>query len=227
MTVEMFPVHPMMGRAFPSHDPANRAFPTRGFLHAAEAPIVDRTWRRGRAYSQGQKPWCVAYTAKGMLNTKPFSGFEPYSRRARYSFADFYAGAQRNDDWPGEDYDGTSAGGVLKYLQSVGIISEYRWCFGMTDVLQTLSHHGPVSIGAWWKDGMWEPDSQHLVKYEGAKVGGHQFEAIGVHPADEEVEFMNSWDSSWGDRGRFRMKYDQFEALLMDGADAHTFVTVN
>jgi hypothetical protein len=223
------PIHtkPGMGRAFISHDPRNRLYPIRALV-GDTAPIRERVWRRGRAYDQGETSQCVAYDAKGKLNTAPFSGFEPYHRRSRYSTDEFYTGAQQRDQWPGESYDGTSAQGVLKYLAERQIISEYRWCFGLDDVLRTVSNWGPVGVGAWWRSGMWEPDwESHLVSYEGSYVGGHQFEVFGNHPDVEEVECMNSWGEMWGDRGRFRMKYDQFEALLNDDADAHTFLTVN
>lgn len=226
MTVTPIPTQPGMGRAFISHDERNRLYPVRALL--GDAPIVERVHRRGAAYDQGSTSQCVAYTAKGMLNTAPFSAFEDYDVRSRYSTLDFYTGAQRNDEWPGEAYDGTSGQGVLKYLQQRGLISEYRWCFGLDDVLRTVSHFGPVGVGAWWMSGMWDPDPEtHLVSYSGSRVGGHQFEVMGVHPDEEEVECMNSWGTGWGDRGRFRMKFDQFEALLNDYADAHTFVTVN
>lgn len=226
MTKVLIPTRPGMGRAIIDHDPRNLDYPTRGVLHTEDAPIVEKVWRRGGAYDQGQTPQCVAYTAKGMLNTAPFSAAEPYYRRSKYDPSTFYAGAQRMDEWPGEDYDGTSGRGVLRYLMSIGIITEYRWCFGLTDLLQTLSHHGPVSVGAWWKSGMWQPDSNGLVRYQGSRDGGHQFEAIGVHPKVEEVEFMNTWSERWGLRGRFRMKFDQVDLMLADDADAHTFVTV-
>jgi hypothetical protein len=225
--LEKIPTRPNMGRAFISHDPRNRDFPIRALLGEA-LPLREKVWRRGGAYDQGQDPHCVAYEGKGKLNTAPFSAFEDYDVRSRYSTDAFYAGAQANDQWPGTDYDGTSAQGMLAHLTQQQIVSEYRWCFGIDDVLATLSHHGPVGVGAWWRGGMWDPDSEnHLVSYSGSYDGGHQFEAIGIHPDVEEVEFMNSWGTSWGDRGRFRMKFDQFALLLDDNADVHTLVTVN
>lgn len=227
MSIKVIPTQPNMGRRLIDHDPANRQFPTRGFLHAEDAPLVEKVHRRGYAYDQGNYPHCVAFTAKGMLNTAPFSTFEPYDVRSRYSTTEFYNGAQERDEWPGVDYDGTSGSGVLKYLTERGIIAEYRWAFGIDDFLRTLSHHGPLGVGAWWMSGMWDPDEKHLVSYEGSRDGGHQFEAIGIHPAVEEVEFMNSWGTTWGDRGRFRMKFDEVEKMLNDQGDAHTFVKVN
>jgi hypothetical protein len=226
-TITPIDTGPWLGRAFISHDPRNWNYPARS-LFAAEAPIIERVWRRGGAYNQGPTPHCVAHTAKGMLNTAPFSAFEPYHRRSKYPTVEWYSEFQKRDQWPGEAYDGTSAQGALAYLVEIGKISEYRWCYGIDDVLRTLSHVGPVGVGAWWRSGMWDPDPKsHLISYAGTYDGGHQFEAIGVHPAVEEVECMNSWGDEWGDRGRFRMKFDQFAALLADDADVHTFVTVN
>lgn len=218
---------PGMGRSIIDHDPRNLDYPARGVLFSASSPLRKRTHRRGRAYDQGPTPQCVAYTAKGMLNTAPFSAAEPYRLRSHYSTQEFYDGAQANDEWPGTDYDGTSARGVLRYLVSRGIITEYRWCFGIDDFLHTLSDFGPVSVGAYWLDGMWDPDENGLVAYEGRQAGGHQFQAIGIDPREEEVEFMNSWGTGWGDRGRFRMKFSEVEKMLADDADAHTLVAVS
>lgn len=226
MSIEKIPTQPGMGRSIIDHDPRNRNYPARGVLFAAEAPIVEKVWRRGGAYDQGRTSTCVAQTAKGMLNTAPFSAFEPYRVRSRYSIEEFYEGAQDYDEWPGSAYDGTSGRGVLRYLTVAKIVRSYRWCFGLDDLLRTLSYHGPVGVGAWWRSGMWHPDSKNLVRYEGSYDGGHQFEAFGVHPDVEEIEFMNSWGTTWGDRGRFRMKYADVEKMLKDNGDAHTFTVV-
>lgn len=227
MTATQIPTQPGMGRSIIDHDDRNRNYPARGFLFGAQEPIVKKTHRRGSAYDQGRTSTCVAQTGKGMLNTAPFSSFETYYRRSRYSIDQFYEGAQGLDEWPGTDYDGTSGKGMCEWLLSAGIISEYRWCFGLDDLLRTLSHHGPVGVGTWWRSGMWEPDDNGLVRYEGSYAGGHQIEAIGVDPSKEEVEFMNSWGKQWGMNGRFRMKWDQLDLALRDDADAHTYVTVN
>ena len=227
MTVEPIPSPPNMGRAFISHDPRNRGYPVRALLPTDQS-LITKVHRRGGAYNQGSTSQCVAYTAKGMLNTAPFSAAEPYNRRSGYSTDVFYIEAQRRDQWPGEAYDGTSAQGVLAYLTETQIIGEYRWCFGLDDLLRTLAFHGPVSIGAWWRGGMSSPStSGALVSYSGSYLGGHQFEAFGVHPGREEVEFMNSWGTDWGDRGRFRMKFSEVEKMLAEDADAHTLITVN
>lgn len=222
------PTVPGMGRGLIDHDPQNRNFPTRGVLHAADAPLVEKFYRGHWAYDQGDTPHCVAFSGKGMFNRAPFSKAHPWWHRYRIDTTFWYNGAQNNDEWPGIDYDGTSARGLLRFLTSIGEVQEYRWCFGVDDVLQTLSHHGPVSIGSWWTTDMSRPNpsDNYNVTYTGRKIGGHQWYLLGIDPENEEVEGMNTWGRSWGKKGRFRMKFSTLDSILKDDGDAYTLVTV-
>lgn len=226
MSQTQIPTVPGMGRSIIDHDPRNKNFPARGNVFATDAKPRQRVWRRGAAYDQGQTSQCVAYTAKGMLNTLPFSSHAPYDRRAKYSEQEFYDGAQRRDEWPYENYDGTSGLGVMNYLTEIGLVQEYRWCFTLEDYLLTLSHHGPISFGSWWTGGMFYPDSKGFIHMTGSKVGGHQYELIGNHPRIEAVEIMNSWSTRWGNRGRAFMSYDTLDKLRADSGDGHTLVAL-
>lgn len=226
MSVTQIPTRPGMGRSLIDHDPRNRNFPARGVMFDPAAPIRSRTWRRGYPYDQGATSQCVAYTAKGLFNTAPLSAGLSYYTRSKIVPEIWYEGAQDFDEWEGSEYDGTSARGILRYLTSVGKIHEYRWCFGLDDVLKTVSNYGPVSVGSWWRADMWGTNEQGLVPYSGEYAGGHQWELIGVDESREEIIAMNSWGRSWGTNGRFKMKFAEFEKLLEDDADAHTVVTL-
>lgn len=213
-----------LGRTIIDHNPQNRNFPTRGVLHATDAPLRDRIWRRGRAYDQGQTSKCVAYTGKGLLNTAPLSKNADYRVRSRYSVNAFYDGARENDEWPGSDYDGTSARGLMRYLVGIGLVREYRWCFGLHDVLQVLSHYGPVALGVWWYDSMFSTDSLGRLSISGDLAGGHEVELLGLDLESQEVVGMNSWGEDWGDRGRFRLSFPDLDRLLNEDGDAVTVV---
>lgn len=192
-----------------------RAVPQKGTL----LPIT-KTWRRGEPYDQGSLPQCVAYAGKGVLNTAPNSGLAPYAVRTKYSTQQFYDGAQRRDEWPGENYDGTSALGLGKYLTEVGIIKSYTWCFGLNDVLLALSYQGPVAIGVNWYTGMFTPNTSGVLNITGAVEGGHEVELIGIHTGLRCVIGMNSWGMGWGDRGRFYLRYEDLDRLLSEQGDA-------
>lgn len=215
---------PGMGRSIIQHDDKSKAFrAVRGLV--AIQPIRDRVWRRGGPYDQGQTSTCVAQTGKGMLNTSPASSLVPYSTRSKYSIFDFYDGARENDEWePNDSYDGTSGLGLCKYLTQRGIISEYRWCFGLQDVLLTLSHIGPVGLGIWWYTGMFYPDADGFITPTGQQEGGHEVELHGISASGKYVIGTNSWGRDWGQNGRFKLRFGELERLLNEQGDAFVIV---
>lgn len=214
-----------MGRSIIEHDERSKAFRAVNLLWSEDLKPRDRTWRRGLPYDQGNTSTCVAQTGKGMLNTAPFSSWAPYDLRSDYDINEFYDGAQELDEWPGQAYDGTSALGLCKYLQRQALIKEYRWCFGLTDVLLTLSHLGPVGIGIWWYGGMFRPNEEGVIYPTGSREGGHEVELIGVDVSERVVIGMNSWGRNWGFNGRFKLKWDDLERLLNEQGDAMIFVS--
>lgn len=218
------PTQPGMGRSIIHHDERSKNFRAVSLLSAPERKPRDRTWRRGLPYDQGYTSTCVAQTGKGILNTQPLSRNVDYDVRSEYSIDEFYAGAQQNDEWPGEAYDGTSGLGLCKWLKQQGLIKEYRWCFGVDDVVATVSNLGPVGLGVWWYTGMFDPDPAGYIRPTGAQEGGHEVELIGVDVSERCVIGMNSWGYEWGDRGRFKLTFDDLEFLLNEQGDAFTIV---
>jgi hypothetical protein len=221
---EFIPSPPTMGRSIIDHDPQNRNYPARA-LFAAGLPRRNRTWRRGNAYDQGPTSSCVGQTFKGVLNTATLSAHWPYYWRSTFDAISFYKAGQQFDEWPGDDYDGTSARGVCRALENNSYISEYRWCFGLDDVLDTLSHHGPVAIGVNWHSGMWSTDGSGFIHPTGAVVGGHEVELHGIHVRDTYVVGTNSWGRGWGEQGRFLLAWQDLDTLLQDDGDAVTILT--
>lgn len=214
------PTGPRLGRGLINHDERSKNYRATDLIDSTS--LVTKKWRRGNAYDQGQTPECVAYTGKGLLNTQPDSSQVPYRVRSKYSCDDFYHGAQANDETPGTNYDGTSALGLCRYLTSINIISEYRWCFGLQDVLLTLSNLGPVGIGVRWLDGMWNTDAEGYLHVTGNEVGGHEVELLGINVEQEYVLGENSWGTSWGLNGRFKLSFANLDTLLKDQGDAFT-----
>lgn len=218
---------PNMGRSIIDHDPKNRSYPVRALVGAA-VERRNKTWRRPAAYDQGQTSSCVGQTFYATLNTSPFTAQIPLATRRKHNALEVYQGAQRNDEWPGEEptYEGSSALGACKYLRDQGLIKEYRWCFGVDDVIDTLVQHGPVGIGVWWWSGMMRTNSSGFIKPTGSQVGGHEVELHGVNVDKGYVIGTNSWGTDWGVKGRFYITWDDLHALLEDSGDAATVVSV-
>lgn len=227
MIVKEFPEHPLLGRKFAVHDPASRLFAAVGRVATDDAPLRTRTHRRyHRAYDQGETSECVAYSAKGMINTSPLSALLPSSQRLHIETTPVYKLAQTLDVWPGESYDGTSVLAGCKALKQLGLIREYRWCFGLDDVLKTLSSYGPVTIGIAWYNSMFRTDSAGnlTVDYNSGLAGGHAVEIIGINTSRKTVVITNSWGERWGDRGRCYMSWDDLGTLLEDYGEALTYL---
>lgn len=224
--LEHIPTRPGMGRSIVWHDERSKNYRAVDLIRGAVAATKprDRTWRRGQAYDQGNTSMCVAYTGKGLLNTKPISSQVDYDTRSEYDVEAFYAGAQEMDEWPGIDYDGTSALGLCKYLVSRALIQEYRWCFSLNDILLTLSHVGPVGLGIWWYTDMFYPNAEGLITPTGVREGGHEVELIGVDISEKVVIGMNSWGEDWGYNGRFKLRWEDLEKLLNEQGDAITIL---
>lgn len=217
-----------LGRNVIWHDPANRAYPATGVLFRAAAPLRPKTWWRRGVWDQGYSSECSPHSAAGVRGTSPFRKNLPrpdllaYDDRSERT--ELYAESQKVDPWPGESYDGTSTDAPFKVMRSRGHIREWRWCFGADDVLRALSHHGPVSIGTNWYEGMETPKPNGFVSPSGDILGGHAYELLGIDVDDEFVTAVNSWGPTYGRNGRFRISFKDLRALLEGDGEAVTVV---
>lgn len=210
------------GRSVVEHDDRSRQYMARGILFQEDAPLRSKTWRRPAPYDQGQLPQCVAYATKGVCWSQPIAQSIKLETRKKIDTGQLYHLAQTLDQWPGEDYDGTSTLAGLKAAHQDGLIPGYRWCFGLDDVTKTLSQYGPVMIGVNWMTGMMETDEEGLLSVTGQVEGGHCVELHGVDVGRKEVIGTNSWGLSWGLKGRFRLRFEDLGTLLQDQGEAAT-----
>lgn len=137
----------------------------------------------------------------------------------------FYSDATKLDPFPGSyppDDTGSSGLAVAKALQRRGLITSYSHAFGLEHLLDALQL-APVLIGIGWHQSMFEPDAQGFVHPDGDVVGGHEV-CVRGDDAKGSVLVRNSWGSSWGLRGDFRIAYSDLAALLNDDGDATVLV---
>lgn len=221
------PHDPRLGRTLVSLDPRSRDYPARA-LFGANLPLRNKVWSRTGAWDQGLTSQCVLYTVKGMIWTAPNRVQHPLPKRRAIDPGVWYPLAQKIDPWPGEapTYEGTSVLAGIKTGQREGFYSGYRWCFGIDDVLQTLTYHGPIAIGVSWYMSMFETDRSGWLKVDtqSGLAGGHAVELHGLDVRQKAVIATNSWGPGWGVRGRFRIKWDDLEKLLHDNGEAVTVV---
>lgn len=195
-------------------DDRDRAFPMKAALELAVPPRPARkTWRIWWKGDQGDTPMCVGYSWHGFLRSLPLLQRDP-------SALWIYKRAQQIDEWPGEEYEGSSVRAGVKALQEKGLIKNYVWAYNVDTIVEWLARNGPVVLGTTWYEDMFTPDRNGVVVPGGRIAGGHAYEAIGYDDPTEMIICQNSWGDPWGLNGRFKISYDDLNELLKDQGEA-------
>lgn len=176
--------------------------------------ITRRTWTAGGVLDQGSTPQCVGFSSYGFLTASPIRN------RPAFGPTDLYRGAQQNDEWPGEDYDGSSVRGAMKWLQTQGLVSQYNWAFACEAVIDQILTTSPVVVGTDWLDAMFTPDKKGFIKAEGQVAGGHAYLLIGADRERGAVRILNSWGRSYGQNGRVWLSFDDLDKLIKAQGEA-------
>jgi hypothetical protein len=211
----------------PSRDDRSMQYPLRAILGGTITPVA-KSWPLGPVTDQGREGACVGHgwTSDAMASParvrignawkKPTFLDDPSSWAYKV-----YRDAQKIDEWPGEDYGGTSVLAGAKIMQQRGLIGEYRWAQSITDVRDALITRGPVIIGIDWYDSMYETDAKGLVTVGGTVVGGHCLLVYGFNPAlriggkvQAVYRWRNSWSTSYGVNGNGIIRAGDLEDLL-------------
>jgi hypothetical protein len=232
--------NPLLGRV-PEFDERSRAFGVRELL--PPVGLVSKTWQCRLLLDQGIRlsvpKWdpsaCTGFSSTYDLAAYPQalkqSNGAPFNNEFAFSL---YQLAKTLDEWAGESYEGSSVLGAAKALQKLGFIGEYRWAFGIDDMLAALSHIGPVVTGTDWQTSQFGVRPSGLVLVEGGPSeteGGHAYMARGVLTSATAIKrymkgerirvgiplvrYRQSW-GAWGlnNTGDFFMWADDVEKLL-------------
>lgn len=111
-----------------------------------------------------------------------------------------YYQAQREDEWPGEDYDGSSVNGAMHAARTLGRIKGWRWASTPEEIRHGLSYHGAAEAGSLYYDNMLETDLGGYIHAEGGVVGGHAYCISGFRQSPDRPGAYDYWmDNSWGE----------------------------
>lgn len=196
-----------------STDPRNGNYPLRAAIPPEATQIAARTWYAPPALDQGSKPHCVGYSGRHVLNASPII------TRGGPDADTLYFEARKRDEWSGENYDGTSALGLMRYLSEIGIVTEYRWSESAADALDFVLGVGPLLLGCLWTRDMSRPDRHGVIRPTGAEEGGHELVIIGGNRRQGRFRLLNSWGGTWCQGGRCWLLGEDLERLLERRAD--------
>lgn len=197
------------------------------------AALRTRTWAQHLRLNQGREGACPGFSRAHDLGASPVQ-----VRPVDNAFAQkLYEEARRRDEWPGEDYEGSSVLGAIKASVAFGYVGEYRWAFSIDDALGALANVGPVVFGSDWLDGMFDPDANGELHVEGNVAGGHAYcarsvllprsgvvriertfndvhKVVKIKTTEPLVGITNSWGEDWGVLGECFVKASGMEKLL-------------
>jgi hypothetical protein len=226
------PTHNILGEKSPmpfgkgrivSFDPRDKKF-----LMGKAAPIeVTRSahfWETGNILDQGKTYECTAYAAEQLL----MSG--PVKNKMYLTPNKLYRLNRLNDEFPGENYDGSSVRASMKVLQATGLIGDYVWADGFDPVRRWVLMRSPVIFGTNWYMDMYTPNRiTGFIRPTGRPDGGH---AYMIRGADDNIKcpdgtkgafrVCNSWGVQWGQQGKAWLSYKDADALIKNQGEAVT-----
>lgn len=213
----------------PRHDPKSQNFPIRSAIGTVEER--PRAWKLGAVLDQGSEGACVGFGWTGELLSSPKPDFDASAAQGNQYALGIYREAQTIDEWPGEDYSGTSVLAGAKVVHGRGHVDAYRWCFSIEDVRDAVIAEGPVVVGIPWHENMYYTSDSGLVNVEGNVVGGHCILITGYHPGirlrgeDYRERFRvfrwrNSWGPDYGVGGNGFVRYEDLRDLLKEWGEA-------
>lgn len=200
----------------PQFDERSRAFGIRDLLPTA--PLVSKSWTCTTYLDQGDLGSCVGHGFAHYLASSPHRELNITEQRA----LSIYSQATHLDNiagsYPPQDTGSTVLAGA-KAVAAAGGITSYRWAFGITDVLDALSHHGPVVLGINWYEGMMHPTNGYITPTNEI-VGGHCILATGIAVTRGYVRLHQSWGKGWGLNGDCRIRFNDLATLLAQQGEA-------
>lgn len=206
----------------PAFDERSRNYPVMATITATKPRSY--TWACKTHLNQGVEGACVAAGFAHELIARPsvVDGITfPWARD------NIYYEAQKIDEWSGGSYpgaypkyEGTSVLAGAKVVQKLGYVKEYRWAFGVDDLIMAVGYKGPAVIGVNWYQMMRNTDAAGFIRPIGDYLGGHCVLVKAVNVKEEYFTIHNSWGEDWGTGGDCKITFDDMHILLQEGGEA-------
>lgn len=211
----------------PRFDNRSRLYGISDVLNIKDTDGISVLWGEGTVLDQGSEGACVGFGWAGEILAQPVAPVvQPTEDQGNRNALEYYKRAKKLDQWPGENYDGTSVIAGAKVMKEMGFIQEYRWCFSIEELRAAVISEGPVVIGIPWYESMYYTDHNGKVVIAGKEVGGHCLVVTGyisnmlVDGVQQEVfRWRNSWGSDYGINGSAFITYKDLSKLVSHNAE--------
>lgn len=199
----------------PSFDERSRNFPIRSLIPAL-APRRSYTWKVYTVLDQGAEGSCTGHAVAHEAAARP----SVVKGITHATAVQIYYRARQLDEWPGENYEGSSVLAAMKAGTEKGWYTQYRWAFGEEDLALAIGYKGPAVLGINWYTGMSDPDSKGIIKPTGRVEGGHAILCNGYNVKTGLYRLHNSWSADWGINGECFIAATDLADLLSEQGEA-------
>lgn len=182
----------------------------------------EKLWPVGPVLDQGREGACTGFCGANFINA------EPIMKRPFLANQDALAYYQRNkqiDEWPGENYNGSSVSAMCKQLIELGRIRTAGVTASFEEMAKWKLYRGTLMLSVPWYEGLYTPDARGYIRPTGRKVGGHAILDSGITRWRAAVLF-NSWGADYGFGGRAYLAEPDYRWLIGRGMRAYTAVQV-
>ncbi len=168
--------------------------------------------------NQGREGACAGFSLSTELAASPVNV------DVNNAFAmELYQAARRIDAAAGRHWESGASilAGVLALKNDYKLITEFRWAFGIEQVIDAIIAKGPVVLGVNWYFDMYRPNANNVIEVSGELKGRHAITAIGyLHKDGGYLALMNTWGSTYGANGVGYLKVADSARLLADDGEA-------
>lgn len=207
---------------------------------AVKAPpaIVDRPgrtrlWTRKAWLDQGREGACTGFGLAHCISSTPRS-----TEMTNEMGHEFYIRARIDDEYPGENYEGSSVLGAMRAGQHYGYVREFWWATTLREMVVGLTNYGSFEAGLNWHTNQFYPDADGFITPDGNVEGGHALEVRGQHlfwlPKGTRLDrrgpdwwsfvdqtqsyftMSQSWGRDHGLNGDVRMRFIHMEQLRQE-----------
>lgn len=199
----------------PDHDRAASKYPARRLLTATAATY--KYWYQGTKLDQEATGTCVAHALGHRRANSPviIDGIT-------HQWAiDLYVEATGDNSLQ----EGTWAQVVARRMLERSEISGFYWVNTPEELRQAVLTIGPVAVGTYWYNSMFDPISKYSNKYlvvdpTSGIAGGHEYLVNGINlfPTSGKpfYRILNSWGDQWGKGGTARIECEKLEDLIFN-----------
>ncbi|TNE96304.1 MAG: peptidase C1 [Bacteroidetes bacterium] len=189
---------------------------------------------------QGNEGACTGFALAATINRLNELRDKNISVSARM----LYEMARKHDEWPGEEYTGSSCRGAIKGFFNMGVCQDELWPYEnnkpgelsveiakdarsntigayyrlsrrIADFHAAINEAGVIFCSARVHSG-WSREKilDHRITLSTEKTGGHAFAIVGYN--QEGFWIQNSWGRSWGNKGIALWSYEDWQENLID-----------